>query len=216
MEVIGTFVAALLTIMVLSYVFGSNPIVRIAEYIFLGVTTGYIVVVSIYDVLGPRLIIPLRTRPQDNLGLLVLLVLALLLLARINLQQLKPISWLANIPLALAVGVGAGLVLTGSISGSIVTQVSATGQAGAGIAGALSNPGALIGGIILLIGTIVILMQFYFTSQRTGAGAVLRIFDILGRPLMMIGFGAVFASLAASAIAQLAERITFLVRPFLG
>lgn len=216
MEVIGTFVAALLTIMVLSYVFGSNPIVRIAEYIFLGVTTGYLVVVSIYDVLGPRLIIPLRTQPQDNLGLLVLLVLALLLLARINLQQLKRISWLANIPLALAVGVGAGLVLTGAISGSIVTQVSATGQAGANIAGALNNPGTLIGGIILLVGTIVILMQFYFTSQRTGAGAVLRIFDILGRPLMMVGFGAVFASLAASAIAQLAERITFLVRPFLG
>jgi len=46
LDLIGTIIAALLTIMVLSYLVGDNPLFRIATHIFIGVAAGYAGVVA--------------------------------------------------------------------------------------------------------------------------------------------------------------------------
>lgn len=212
METAGILVAALVTVMVLSHIFGDNPLVRIAEHIFIGVSVGYITVITLFDVLYPRLLLPLANAPEQNLGLYALLVVALLLITRLPFEVFKPLSWLANIPLALAAGVGAGLVLLGAIRGSIVTQIGATAETGLNLGGIPTNFGVFLGSLVVVIGTIAVITQFYFTIQRNRpGGAAVRVFEGISRPILMIGFGALFASLAASAFAQLAERVSFLV-----
>ena len=53
--IVGTWVAAFLTLMVLSYLFGNNPFFRLAQYLFIGVAAGYAVVLAWNQVLWPRL-----------------------------------------------------------------------------------------------------------------------------------------------------------------
>jgi len=51
--VIGPILAALLTIMMLSYIIGDNPFFRLACYIFIGVASGYAGAMAWHQVLWP-------------------------------------------------------------------------------------------------------------------------------------------------------------------
>ena len=50
-DLIGAAVGLALTVMILSYVLGDNPLFRIAMYLFVGVAAGYAVVVAVQNVL---------------------------------------------------------------------------------------------------------------------------------------------------------------------
>src|SRR5258708_27440430 len=63
-------IAFLLTLMVLSYLIGDNPLFRVAVYIFVGVSAGYVAVVAYRQVLMPDLIPPLITRSPLQRALL--------------------------------------------------------------------------------------------------------------------------------------------------
>ena len=51
--VIGPFIAALLTVMVFSYIFGDNVLFQLATHIFVGVAVGYAIIVIWYQVFIP-------------------------------------------------------------------------------------------------------------------------------------------------------------------
>ncbi|MFQ5886612.1 MAG: hypothetical protein ACE5II_05205, partial [Anaerolineae bacterium] len=79
-ELLGTWVAALLTLMVFSYLVSDNPLYRLAEHLFVGSALGYAIVVAIQDVLLPRLS-TLARDPVTYWHLFIPLLLGLLLLA---------------------------------------------------------------------------------------------------------------------------------------
>ena len=54
--------AFLLTLFIFSYLIGDNPLFRIAVYIFVGVSAGYVAAVACRQVLWPDLFFPLFTR----------------------------------------------------------------------------------------------------------------------------------------------------------
>ena len=58
---IGIWVAAVLTIMVYSYLLGDNPLYGLAEHLLVGSAVAYAVIVAVHSVLIPRLIVPLRS-----------------------------------------------------------------------------------------------------------------------------------------------------------
>jgi hypothetical protein len=58
-DFLAAIVAFLLTVMIFSYLVGDNPAFRIAVYIFVGVTAGYVAAVAWWQVLLPDLILPL-------------------------------------------------------------------------------------------------------------------------------------------------------------
>ena len=60
-EFLAAVVSFLLTLMVFSYLVGDNPAFKIAVYIFVGVTAGYVAAVAWWQVLLPDLIRPLMT-----------------------------------------------------------------------------------------------------------------------------------------------------------
>lgn len=206
---VGIWVSALLTVMVLSYLLGDNPLYRIAEHLFVGTAVGYAVLVAWYALLQPRLVLPLLKAPLENWTLGVPFLLAVLLLARLN------HSWrgAGMIPLAFLLGVGVALAIGGALFGSILPQMEGSilsvNPAHGGWSAALSN-------LILVLATVSALGYFYFTGQGdTRAGRVwagfLRAWRGLGKWFIMLAFGAIFANTIMARLSLLIGRLQFLI-----
>ncbi len=208
-NLIGIWVSALLTVMVLSYLLGDNPLYRLAEHLFVGTAVGYAVLVAYYSLLRPRLILPLLQAPLENWTLVVPLLLALLLLARLN------HSWrgAGMAPLAFLLGVGVALALGGALFGSLLPQVEGTMLS---VNPADGGWGVAVGNLVLVIGTVSALAYFYFTGQGdTGWGRLragfLKAWRGLGKWFIMVTFGAIFASTVMARLSLLIGRLQFLI-----
>jgi hypothetical protein len=210
-ELIGIWISALLTVMVLSYLLGDNPLYRLAEHLFVGTAVGYAVLVAYYSLLRPKLILPLLQDPLGNWTLVVPLLLALLLLARMNHKWHKA----GVIPLAFLLGVGVALAIGGALFGAILPQTASTilsvNPADAGWGVALSN-------LVLVLGTLSALSYFYFTAgSGSGTGfsrvrvGLLKAWRGLGKWFIMIAFGAIFAGTVMSRLSLLIGRLQFLI-----
>ena len=197
-------IAIILTVMVLSRIAGDNPLFRIAQYLFVGVSLGLAFVVAYHQVLTPMV----RTIAGSTDGAIIYgipLVLGLLFLPRITRRQ--EISWLANIPLALVFGVGAALALGGAIVGTLVPQILDTSNRP--LAG---DPAQVAGAIVLALGTVITLAAFYYTAPAEGPRArILAPIAAVGHWLLMIAFGFFFASAVQSYMSALIDRIDPLI-----
>ena len=58
-DFIGSIIGFILTLMVFSYLLGDNGLFRLAVYILVGVSAGFVAVVALYNLIWPQLIIPL-------------------------------------------------------------------------------------------------------------------------------------------------------------
>ncbi|MEF3275403.1 MAG: hypothetical protein K6356_13600 [Chloroflexus sp.] len=206
MDVVMNLIPVLLTLLVFSRIAGDTPAFRLVQYLFVGVALGYAVVVIYHQVLRPAVLELLASSGQPTLVTLRLIpfVLAALLLTRVSGQQNS--SWLANLPLALVFGVGAALVVGGALIGTILPQVLDATRSD------LSSPAAIIGSIVLLLGSIATLLSFSLTrspdpSRRRLIAEVARI----GRWVLLVAFGFFLAGSIGSYLAALNERLLFIV-----
>jgi uncharacterized membrane protein len=149
-------IAIVVTIMVLSRIAGNNPVFRVAQYLFVGVSLGLAFVVAYHQVLRPAVGGLISGGSNGAILYGIPLVLGLLLLPRITRRQ--EFSWLANIPLALIFGVGAALAVGGAIAGTLAPQILDTSNRP--LAG---NPLQIAGALVLAIGTVITLSAFYYT-----------------------------------------------------
>jgi hypothetical protein len=224
----GTLLAALLTIMILSYLFGDNPLYRIASSIFIGVAAGYAGTAAWYYVLQPSLISPLlgllRGQP-DIQGVswilqIVLTVVPLALTFMLIFKGSIRLGRFGNIPLALMTGVGAAVVIGGALLGTLIPQV---GESIVNLNPAYVNPVTgerglerLINAFIMLVGTVSTLLYFQFTVNKKNAltgerSPVLKIISQVGSGFIAITFGVIYAGLLLASIVVLAERVRFLI-----
>jgi hypothetical protein len=220
LDLIGTIIAALLTIMVLSYLVGDNPLFRIATHIFIGVAAGYAGVVAWDSVIRPNLVSPIAAQGLEgllNLELIIPIILVVLLLFKISPATAK----LGSLPMALLVGVGAAVVVGGAITGTLIPQSRAAmlslslaeGPADLGATGFEHTANVLI----LLMGTISTLIYFRFSSPPSENApqpitGVMNSLRTVGRVFIAITFGAMYAGALMAAIIALAERFNFLGR----
>ena len=58
-DLIWTIVGFVLTLLILSHIIGDNPLFRIVTYLFVGVASGAVAVIAIYQVIWPKLILPI-------------------------------------------------------------------------------------------------------------------------------------------------------------
>ncbi len=212
-ELLGTWVAALLTLMVFSYLVSDNPLYRLAEHLFVGSALGYAIVVAIQDVLLPRLS-TLARDPVASWHLLIPLLLGLLLLAKGRVST----AWLGNISVGFLFGVGAALAIGGALVGSLLYQVRDTILP---LLPGKGDGGSVIDNLILVVGTSGSLAYFYFTAGRereaTGLrGGALRLGSVVGRWFIMITLGALFANGAMARVSLLVGRLQFLLGDWLG
>jgi FtsH-binding integral membrane protein len=197
--------AVILTFMVLSRIIGDNPLFRVAQYLFVGISLGLAFVVAYHQVLRPAAGALIGGRPGAVALYGVPLLLGLLLLPRITRRQ--EWSWLANVPLALVFGVGAALAVGGAIAGTLAPQILDT--ANRPVSG---DPAQIAGLIVLALGTIITLSAFYYTVPRErGAGRLVALTALVGHWLLMIAFGFFFADALRSYLTALTERLSFLL-----
>ena len=212
-EILGTWVAALLTLAVLSYIVGDNPAFRLSEHLFVGVSAGYAASLAWNHVLWPRLWLLLGA-PATYWHYGIFFVLGLMLLTR----GISSISVLGNLPLGVMFGTGAGLALGGALIGSLIPQLRASvasmspGDYGTGALGWAYALDALL----LMLGTIAVLSAFHFAAHGTGlvgtvAHRAIHSLGRVGRLFIMVAFGALLAGAALSFFAILSSRLDFLL-----
>lgn len=228
MDSIGVVIAAILTMMVLSYILGDNLLFRLAAHIFVGVAVGYGVVLVLYSVLLPA-VSELSSSTADPLNLtrvgLGLLLGLILLLFKFRPAQSNLSHALGNAVLALIVGVGAALAIGGGLFGTLLPQVSTTmsislnpahyqtdADTQAGLVEWLNN-------IIILLGTVGTFAYFTFAVRAPGPlgglrETVIRFFAGMGRLIIIFTLGALFANTVSSRVALLIARLDFLINDF--
>jgi hypothetical protein len=198
---LATWVAAIATIGVWSYLVGWRRLFVLMQHLLAGLATGYLVLLAIRDVLVPRLAVPLVENPADRL----LLVPALLLVA-----SLVGASWLprrAVAPVAgILVGGIAAFALGGAVVGTVLPQIAA----------ALPTTSAaspdVVGELISLAITSLVLLSFLHGAPR---GRLTARAAGVGRWLLVGGIGGWLGFLVVSRLSLLVDRVAFLLGDWL-
>jgi len=222
-ELLGTWVAVILTLCVFSFLLGDNALYRVAEYLFVGVAVGYGAVVVLHNVIIPKSLLPVaEALSQGQWGqlffLLIPLTVGVLLLAS-SFQSPKSQqawgSWLGSLGVALLLGVGTALAIGGALTGTLWPQVDATSDVTRYMT--RYGPGlGLFSGLVVLVGTIGVLLYFRtsappYKTSRPLPSRLVQAWGHLGWWLLLIAFAAILATTFMSRLSILIERILFLL-----
>jgi len=220
---IGTWLAAFLTLCAFSFLYKDNPFYKFAEHLFVGVSAGYYIVLNYWTVIRPNLEMPLIRAfhgtgvNADRTGLFAaelgdyrgwLLVPGLLGVLLFTRLVGGKVGWLSRWPLAVIIGVYAGIKTTGFAQGDFVAQVQASIQPVV-----QQTPGATFSMIVFTVGLISALLFFFFSREHKGA---LGVASRTGMYFLMIGFGAGYGFTVMSRISLLIGRLQFLLENWLG
>ena len=208
---LGAWLATGLTLFIFSFLYKDNPLFKLAEHLYVGVSLGY-TIVKAYDTVVMTLIV----RPIVDKGewsLLVPVGIGMLMLTR----YVPKAAWLSRYAFAFIVGVGAGLAIPRTISSFILKQIedtvrpllSAAPGDGMMFSVDLLNPASNLNGIIILFGVVSVLFYFFFSVEHTGAGKLIARAGIF---FLMISFGAAFGYTVMARMSLLIGRLTDLIQ----
>jgi hypothetical protein len=208
----GMLLGFFLTIAILSYLLlDDNLLFRLGAYVLVGVSAGYLMAVMMSSVLFDQYLSPLLIHfSLDKLPLLLLLlVLGLLLLARLDPRG----SGMAFIPMAFLAGVGAAVVVGGSLTGTFIPQAVAAAEPSLFPADLWS----MLENWCVLLGTLTTLAYFHFGARPRGGAApaappVIGPIAQVGKVFLSLTLGALYAGALLSALSLLVERIYFLIQ----
>lgn len=206
---IGAWVAVGLTFFIFSFLYKDNPLFKLGEHLYVGISIGYEVVLVWYTVFI-RLV--WEEFKKQNYEPLIGVVVGLLILTRF----VPKIAWLSRLAFAFVVGFGSGVAIPRTVSSYILKQIEDTVNplvtlANGGLSMSLSfaNPQSGVNTIILLIGVVTVLFYFFFSVEHAGAGyATAR----TGIYFLMIGFGAAFGYTVMSRMSLLIGRFADLIK----
>ena len=214
-DLIAGIFAFLLSLMILSYLIGDNPLFRVAVYIFVGVSAGYVAAVAWWQVLWPDLILPLMNGSTMQRALLAIpLVLSGLLL----MKAWPALSRLGTPSMAILVGIGSAVAIGGAVTGTLFPQIGATINMFA-LPKSVSPLDALLNGTLLnagfvLFGVVTTLVYFHFSAGTTAEGSVRRlglieIIAFVGGIFLAITLGVIFVGVYSAALTAMIERLHF-------
>lgn len=201
-EVVGTWVAALVTLVVLGSLLGERRVFGWSQHLLAGLATGFLALVAIREVIAPRLVEPLVADPGGRPELWggVALVAAA-----------AAAPWLPRritaVPTSVPIGALAAFALGGAVVGTLLPQLGA----------AIARPGGGLGatavGVIGAVVTGLVLIGFVHGVPR---GRILTSAAAVGRWLLIVGIGAWLGYLVLSRLILLLDRIGFLLGDWLG
>lgn len=209
MNLLGTWIAAGLTIAILSFLYRDNPLYKFAEHLYVGVSAGYwVIYIWAFDV-KPMLIDEFfRQAGMEKWILIVPAIFGIMMMMR----WFPNIAWISRWPISFTVGIAAGLALTAQVQGYIIPQIQATllplisigTKASETIFQSFNN-------IVIVIGVFCAILYFYFSREHKGA---LKVGSRIGIVFLMIGFGASFGYTVMARISLLIGRLMFLFNVF--
>jgi hypothetical protein len=208
MEHFALWLAAFLTIGILSFLYKDNAWYKLSEAIFVGISAGFWFVTLFWDNLVGKFWDGRGEEPMLWVGA----ALGFLMLLRL----VPKIGWLSRWPLAFIVGATSGLWLMNYLASNIMAQVQATIMPlfstafGAGFDAGL---GSIVANLVIVVGTFTGLVYFFFSKEHKGVfGGTARV----GIFFIMITFGASFGYTVMSRMSLLIGRIDFLLGDWLG
>lgn len=212
-DLVWTLVGLVLTLCIFSYLFGDNIIFRFATALLIGVSAGYFAVVIVFQVLLPKLVVPLV---RGETAALVPLFLSGLLLTKLSPRMAR----YGNLSMAVLVGAGAAIAIGGAALGTIFSQTKGA-IASFGPQVNHDNGLALLEGVFMILGTISVLAYFNFGARETAAGSLRRtwpsiVLSGIGQLFIALTLGAVFAGVLSAAITALVERTGFVIQAISG
>ncbi|MEN0064432.1 MAG: hypothetical protein AAGA48_19955 [Myxococcota bacterium] len=189
LTLLGAWLSIFLTLCIFSYLYADNPLYKIAEHLFLGVSIGIGVVQQFYNAFKPNLLDKLA---DGNLISLFPLLLCILLFLKVGGRS---VAWMARLPIAFLVAAYAGVKLTGEASGSLMRQVAETMPnlrvvyEMHGLVDPSADYAGVLSSIFLVVGLAACLLHFYFSAPHS---PVMRGISRFGVLVLMLSFGASF------------------------
>jgi len=208
--ILGAWVATGLTLFIFSFLYKDNPLFKLAEHLYVGVSVGY-TIVKTYD----TVILHLIWKPiieNQEWTLLIPVFVGLLMLTR----YVPKASWLSRYAFAFIVGVGSGLAIPRTISSFILKQIEDTVRPlltlvpgeGMSFTWNVLDPSSSLNTIIILVGVCSVLFYFFFSVEHTGPGKAVARTGVL---FLMIGFGAAFGYTVMARMSLLIGRLSDLI-----
>ncbi len=219
---LGVWLAAILTLCIMSFLIGDNPFYKTAEALVVGASAGYYVALNFYTGIVDKLLInvfPGLVRSWTTPGLsfeqefhwiyIVPAVLSIMLLCRL----LPSGGWIARWPLAFIIGATAGFRLTSYIESDFLEQIKGTITSLWVVdTGNQFMFWPSLGAIVILISVLCCLVYFFFSMEHKGfVGKTAR----LGIFVLMVTFGAAFGLTVMGRITLLSDRFMFLFKDWL-
>ncbi len=214
-ETLGIWMAAFLTLCILSFLYKDNPFYKFAEHLFVGLSAAYWAVYYYFNILLPNLIQPLFGHGQ--LLLIIPLVLGIMMIMRL----FPKVGWVSRWPLAFIVGSYSGYNLITYLQSKALEQVRATLVPFIQIESwknLFTNPGVMtflnaIAVPVVVVGVTTGVIYFFFSKEHKG---VFGGFARIGVWFLMIAFGASFGYTVMARISLLIGRVYFLLHDWLG
>ena len=198
---ISTIIAGLLTLTIFTFLYKDNPFYKMAESLLIGVSIGYVLVITWSNTLMDMLFEPLFNNAE--LSLLVPMLLGLLMLGRFS----NKTAALSRIPIAVMIGSGAGIAIPTMLYNRTIKQLSAS------VMPIFTESGGLnISGIVVIVGLLATLSYFYFSREHKGKFGA---FAKIGTYFLMIFFGTTFGYTVMSRMSTFIGRMEFLLSDFL-
>lgn len=220
-DLLGVWLAALLTILVFTYLVRDTLLFRIASALLVGTAIGFTTAVVVREVLVPlvqQVLQDIFSLPDSWVLLVVHLIPVLLGLSLfVKLAPNLRNTTFSNLGLAYLFGVGAALAIGGALSGILVPQITSTMVSLAPQGESLD----WVNSLLLVVGTLGAFLAFRFIQpgerpwQRV-YDSVTKVWGTIGRGFIMVTFGAILASLITARVSALVGQLYFLLNDWLG
>ncbi|MBI4834878.1 MAG: hypothetical protein HY811_08695 [Planctomycetes bacterium] len=215
-QIIEAWLAVGFTLMIYSFLYKDNPVFKLGEYMYVGLTAGWGLCVAWYMVVWPDLVSPLSRvigsyfgkqlekplEPHETLWLFIPLILGVFMLTRFS----QKIGWLSRYTFAFIMGAVSGMAIPLVVSADIFKQMVPTLNPLWTSADASFL--AIMNSFLILIGVISVLIYFFFSLEHKG---VVKVVSKIGIFYMMVAFGASFGYTVMARESLAIGRITKLV-----
>ncbi|PJF42406.1 MAG: hypothetical protein CUN55_10075 [Phototrophicales bacterium] len=191
LDLILGWAGVVLTLMIFSYILADNVLYRLAVHILVGAAAAYAAIAASVNIIMPWFETTL-TGNDTNAATISLGLLPLLLVIFLILKLLPRYAHIGNGGLLFVIGVGTGVALVGTVTGTIIPLANEAGQS-------LSREEETVNGIILLLSTITTLLYFQYLSRRNpSTGEIsnrlpMRSLRYIGQGFISVTLGALYA-----------------------
>jgi hypothetical protein len=203
-EILGIWLGAVVTLCLYSFLYRDNPFYKFAEHLFVGMSAGYWVIYSIFNVLIPNWWQNMFPEGGGFVWIwLIPGIFALFMLAR----MVPKIAGLSRLALGMIIGTGAGLNMVSYFQTNAMAQVKGTifSVASGGVWSIFSS-------LVLVVGVVSGLVYFFFSKAHTGiVGKTANV----GITILMVAFGASFGYTIMARLSLLIGRCQFLLEDWL-
>ena len=199
---IEIWLGAFVTLALFSFLYKDNPVYKLVEHVFAGLSAGYYWGLTWDTVILQKLYYPMEAHGQY--WLIIPGVLGLLMFTRF----FRRWSWISRLSLAFVMGNTAGVFLISQLHGFVLPAMRFTmmPQQVNGVTDYILTT-------IVVVGVISTLVYFYFSKEHTGLlGATAKV----GIWFIMISFGAHFGYTVMARVSLLIGRVQFLIEDWLG